>query len=106
MSPLDLLRPARRRGPETPVASGAVAVLGLGYVGLPTALSLHEAGFEVIGIDLSSRRLDQIRQGTADLLERDRERLGAALGSDRFELRGAEAALAEADAVLICVPTP
>lgn len=52
-----------------------VAVVGLGYVGLPTALSLLEAGAAVIGIDISQQRLDSIRRGDVDLLSRDLDRL-------------------------------
>ena len=59
-----------------------VAVVGLGYVGLPTALSLHASGARVLGIDLSERRLDLIRNGEADLLESDRERLESALSPE------------------------
>jgi len=106
MSPLDLLR---RRTPATEdqrFARGSVAVLGLGYVGLPTALSLHQERFPIIGIDLSERRMAQIRCNTADLLDRDRARLSDALDSETFALTGNEAALSQADAVIICVPTP
>lgn len=83
-----------------------VAVLGLGYVGLPTSLALREAGFPVIGVDVSERRLDAIRAGDVDLLERDRPRLDAALASGQLQLTTDAAALEAADAVLIAVPTP
>jgi UDP-N-acetyl-D-glucosamine dehydrogenase len=90
-----------------PAAPAGVAVVGLGYVGLPTALVLHEAGFEVRGIDASAGRIETIRAGRADLLMADRERLDAALGDpERFRLTDRPAALAAADAVLVCVPTP
>ena len=52
-----------------------VAIVGLGYVGLPTALALHASGARVLGIDASQARLDAIRAGDADLLEFDRVRL-------------------------------
>jgi UDP-N-acetyl-D-glucosamine dehydrogenase len=90
----------------TATAIETVAVLGLGYVGLPTGIALAAAGFEVIGVDVSERRLEDIREGTADLLADDRERLAAAITSERFKLTCGPEALAEADAVLICVPTP
>jgi len=83
-----------------------VAVLGLGYVGLPTGLALREAGFDVLGVDISEPRLDAIRAGRVDLLARDRPRLARALRSGRFALTSDAAALADADAVLIAVPTP
>jgi nucleotide sugar dehydrogenase len=94
-------RPVRRPG-EAPT----VAVLGLGYVGLPTSLALSDAGFGVIGVDVSARRLEDIRRGRADLLESDRERLRSALDEPRFELSASAADIERAEIVLICVPTP
>jgi UDP-N-acetyl-D-glucosamine dehydrogenase len=83
-----------------------VAVLGLGYVGLPTALALREAGFPVIGVDISNRRLRDIRAGRVDLLDRDRPRLDQSLASGHLALTSDAAALVAADAVIIAVPTP
>src|SRR4051794_22328588 len=83
-----------------------VAVLGLGYVGLPTTLALRDAGFPVIGVDSSERRLEAIRAGDVDLLDRDRPRLTAALASGLLALTDAPEALQAADAVIIAVPTP
>ena len=83
-----------------------IAVVGLGYVGLPTGIALASAGLDVIGIDVSERRLADIREGSADLLLADQQRLGEALATERLTLTCAPDVLAEADAVLICVPTP
>jgi nucleotide sugar dehydrogenase len=83
-----------------------VAVLGLGYVGLPTSLALRDAGFPVIGVDISAARLEAIRAGEVDLLDRDRPRLAEALASKQLALTTDAAALAAADAVIIAVPTP
>ncbi len=88
------------------VAIKTVAVVGLGYVGLPTGVALATAGVEVIGIDVSERRLADIKEGSADLLDSDQERLSDVLAADKMTLTSAADALAEADAVLICVPTP
>ncbi|MFF4536930.1 hypothetical protein [Streptomyces aureus] len=85
---------------------GAVAVLGLGYVGLPTALGLLAAGTEVIGIDASPERLAAIRGGDVDLLPSDLERLSQFDDDPRFTLTDDPAALARARTVLVCVPTP
>jgi UDP-N-acetyl-D-glucosamine dehydrogenase len=83
-----------------------VAVLGLGYVGLPTALGLATAGSSVIGIDASTARLTAIQDARVDLLPSDLERLRAALGRAEFQLTSNPSALRNAHAVLICVPTP
>lgn len=101
---LDALDAPFAGGDQTTIAT--VAVVGLGYVGLPTGLALHAAGFELIGVDASERRLRNIRQGSVDLLPRDRVRLAIALDTYDFELSATPSALARAEAILICVPTP
>ena len=83
-----------------------VAVVGLGYVGLPTAIALREAGARIIGIDASPRRLQAIRDGEADLLEGEQQALGGHLADEGFVLTDSIDALSAADLVLICVPTP
>lgn len=84
----------------------SVAIVGLGYVGLPTALALHGRCPRIIGIDVSQERLDEISARGADLSDPDRERLDAALADGSLELTSKLAAMTEADAVIICVPTP
>jgi len=83
-----------------------VAFVGLGYVGLPTALAFHAARRQVLGFDVSSERLAAIEAGRVDLLDSDRERLHRALGEDDFTLTDDVGSLAEAQAVIIAVPTP
>ncbi|WP_167042535.1 nucleotide sugar dehydrogenase [Salinibacterium sp. ZJ454] len=83
-----------------------VAIVGLGYVGLPTALSLHAAGASVLGIDVSELRLATIRNGEADLLRSDQERLAQAMQADDFTISGDSLQLSTAAAVIVCVPTP
>jgi UDP-N-acetyl-D-glucosamine dehydrogenase len=83
----------------------SVAVIGMGYVGLPTALGLHAGGVEVIGIDLSQNRLDAILACDGDLIESDHRRLEKAVHQEDFQLSADSARMAEADAVLVCVPT-
>lgn len=83
----------------------SVAVVGLGYVGLPTALALDTAGATVIGIDVSERRLAAIRAQQVDLPAADVRRLAGALDG-RLRLSSNPAAVAAADAVIVCVPTP
>jgi nucleotide sugar dehydrogenase len=84
----------------------SVAIVGLGYVGLPTALALHGRCPRIIGIDVSQERLHEISARNADLSDPDRRRLEAALADGTLELTPVLATMAEADAVIICVPTP
>lgn len=83
-----------------------VALVGLGYVGLPTALAFHAAGRRVLGVDVSERRLSVIADRQADLLDSDRVRLDAALVADDFRMTSDVQALSRAASVIICVPTP
>jgi nucleotide sugar dehydrogenase len=84
-----------------------IAILGLGYVGLPTALSARAGGANVIGIDHSEGRLKAIRDRRVDLVPDDQKLLGHHLDDgDGFILTSSPQAVADADAVLICVPTP
>jgi UDP-N-acetyl-D-glucosamine dehydrogenase len=97
----------------TPVLAGltvpgiaTVAVVGLGYVGLPTALALHRQGVGVIGLDVNAARLRAIKSRQVDLLPDELAVLGAALEEPDFRITEDAACLEEADAVIICVPTP
>lgn len=81
-----------------------VAVVGLGYVGLPTAIALVERGIRVIGYDISEARLADIKSSNVDLLERDHQRLQT--HRDSIWLTTEPSALSEADAIIVCVPTP
>nr|WP_121701241.1 nucleotide sugar dehydrogenase [Streptomyces sp. E5N298] len=88
-------------------ASGPiVAVVGLGYVGLPTALALSDAGATVVGIDSSPDRLRDIARGAVDLLPLHHAQLACATAGERFRLTPDATAVRDADAVVICVPTP
>jgi UDP-N-acetyl-D-glucosamine dehydrogenase len=101
-------------GAAAPEASAAavasehavVAVVGLGYVGLPTAIALRNAGCRIVGLDSSHKRLAQIRAGEAELLDSERVSLSGHLEGDGFVLTDSSEALNAADLVLICVPTP
>ena len=109
---------ARESGssPETatPAANGRaarrfsydIAIVGLGYVGLPTALAFHAAGHRVLGVDVDPSRVEDIRSGAADLGSHDLRRLAAALSSHTFSMAASADRLAEAATVIICVPTP
>ncbi|MFI5005510.1 MAG: nucleotide sugar dehydrogenase [Solirubrobacterales bacterium] len=98
----------RRPAPNRSKRAGhtVVAVVGLGYVGLPTAIALRGAGCRIVGIDVSGPRLNAIRSGEAELLESEQHDLRRHLASDGFVLTNRIKALDAADLVLICVPTP
>jgi UDP-N-acetyl-D-glucosamine dehydrogenase len=82
-----------------------VAVVGLGSVGLPSALALRRAGFRIVGIDTSSSRLNYIRDGRADVLGVRTDDLRDRLHDNDFVLSEELETAGAADLVLICVPT-
>jgi UDP-N-acetyl-D-glucosamine dehydrogenase len=90
------------------VTTQTVAIVGLGYVGLPTALAFadNDAPTRVLGVDISAERLESIRSGHVDLIPADVARLDRVLAADVLELTNDDEVLARADAVIICVPTP
>jgi UDP-N-acetyl-D-glucosamine dehydrogenase len=85
--------------------SAKVAVVGLGYVGLPLALRFSECGFRVIGIDTDAERVAQLAKGQTYIARYGPERISNALKRG-FHPTNAFADAAKADAILICVPTP
>jgi UDP-N-acetyl-D-glucosamine dehydrogenase len=85
--------------------TAAVAVVGLGYVGLPLALRFSECGFRVIGIDTDAERAAQLARGETYIARYDKPRVAQALKAG-FRPTTAFAEAAKADAILICVPTP
>jgi len=91
---------------RNPAQIRSVAIVGLGYVGLPTALALHVKCPRIIGIDTSQHRLQAIASRQVDLADEYHPRLDAALADGTLWLTAEPGALIEADAVIICVPTP
>jgi UDP-N-acetyl-D-glucosamine dehydrogenase len=82
----------------------SVGIVGLGYVGLPLAVSFAEAGEHVVGIEVNARRVAQLRCGESYIEDVPSEQLQAVI--DRFEPTTRIAALAKVDAIVVCVPTP
>ena len=86
--------------------SATVGVVGLGYVGLPLAVAFARAGFAVIGVDADPARAAQLASGASPVEDVPSADLHPLVESGRLRVRSAPEALAEADAVVICVPTP
>lgn len=81
-----------------------VAVVGLGYVGLPLAVALAASGYEVVGIDLDPERVDAVNQGRTYIADISDADLSAQ--APRLQATCDYALLAQCDAVSICLPTP
>lgn len=83
-----------------------VAVLGLGYVGLPLALLLVSKGFRVLGIDPDSSKIEKLYQGKSYIHEIDHQTIKEAMKSERFLPTSQHSAIQASDSIIICVPTP
>ena len=86
--------------------SAVVGVLALGYVGLPLIRTFFDAGFRVLGFDVDPRKIEMLRRGENYLKHLGENFVSEMASSDRFEATADMARLGEADAVLVCVPTP
>ncbi len=83
-----------------------VAVVGMGYVGLPMALEFARGGLSVFGLEVAPERCAMLAAGQSYISDLRDEELAEALESGRFHPTTDMSVLSQADVVLICVPTP
>jgi UDP-N-acetyl-D-glucosamine dehydrogenase len=86
--------------------SAVIGIAGLGYVGLPLALTFAEKGFRVLGFDVDVAKVEALNAGRNYIQHLDGTRLSRAIAERRFEATADFGRLAEPDALIICVPTP
>ncbi len=86
--------------------SAKVGIIGLGYVGLPLAVEFAKAGYETIGIDVDSRRVDDIRAGKSYIQDVSQADLKSVVAGGRLTATTDCSVLKQVDSVSICVPTP
>lgn len=83
-----------------------VAVIGLGYVGLPYAVAFAEAGYNVHGIDLDKNKVNLIRRGKSYIIDIDSNRLKNVIKNNKLTVHSDYNIISDIDAVVVCVPTP
>ncbi|HCF85135.1 MAG TPA: UDP-N-acetyl-D-glucosamine dehydrogenase [Ktedonobacter sp.] len=83
-----------------------VAVIGLGYVGLPLAITFAEAGFQVTGIDVDQQKVDQANRGESYIPDIASKTLQTLIDTKLLHFTTDYAMLDDIDAISICVPTP
>ena len=83
-----------------------VGVIGLGYVGLPLARAFHDRGFPVLGFDVDPDKVAALNAGRSYIRHLDHATIAAMRATERFVATADFDRLGEADAVLVCVPTP
>jgi len=86
--------------------SAKVAVVGMGYVGLPLAVVFAEAGFDITGIDLDQRKVDALAKKESYILDVPTETVAALVDKDLLRATTDYSVIRDMDAVSICVPTP
>lgn len=83
-----------------------IAVIGLGYVGLPLAVAFAQKGFKVLGIDTDAQRVERIRNLTSYIADVSNARIGRIIRRKVFSVSTDFNLLSSVDVVIICVPTP
>ncbi|MGB3062170.1 MAG: 3-hydroxyacyl-CoA dehydrogenase NAD-binding domain-containing protein [Anaerolineae bacterium] len=100
--------------------TAVVAVVGLGYVGLPLAVAFAEKGFPVVGIEVDGRKVAAVQRGESYVQDIPSERLAALTNDERRTMKGHQPStigprlvattdfsiLTQCDAAIIAVPTP
>lgn len=83
-----------------------IAVIGLGYVGLPLSIALTEVGHYVQGIDCNLQWVNQLNKGHSNIIDVPDEKLQKSLRSKLFSASTDFSLISDVRAVIICVPTP
>jgi len=83
-----------------------VAVVGLGYVGLPMAVEFAKKGFSVSGLDSSSKRVNRLKKGISYIEDTSAAEIKAVIKKGRLSVTTDERCLDAADVIIVCVPTP
>ncbi|MBT8487124.1 MAG: nucleotide sugar dehydrogenase [Phycisphaerales bacterium] len=98
--------PAQQLRERLEQRTAVIGIVGLGYVGLPLARAVHAAGYPVLGYDVDAAKVASLGRGENYLTHLGDELAQTLATSDRFNATADAARLAEADVILLCVPTP
>jgi UDP-N-acetyl-D-glucosamine dehydrogenase len=98
--------PAEQLQARLALRTARVCVVGLGYVGLPLAETFAWGGHPVLGFDVDAAKVEQLQRGRSYIGHICSERVAELVASGRFEATTDPRRFTEADAVIICVPTP
>jgi len=85
---------------------GRVVVVGIGYVGLPLVAEFAREGFRVTGLDYDTRKVELLNQGESYIRDVPSSDLASHVRAGRLDATANPGVLREADAVVVCVPTP
>ena len=105
-SPAPLPNLARELKKRIRTRTAKTGIIGLGYVGLPLAVEMAKAGFQVTGIDLSQEKVNALNRGLSYIPDVPSQTVESFVAADRLRATQSLAAVAELDTINICVPTP
>jgi UDP-N-acetyl-D-glucosamine dehydrogenase len=83
-----------------------IGIIGMGYVGLPLAVSFAQAGFELVGIDVDANKVKQLNKGISYIEDVSQTELARLVENGRIRASTEYTQIADVDAISICVPTP
>ncbi len=86
--------------------TAVIGIVGLGYVGLPLAVSYAKAGFKVIGFDVLREKVDSVNRSESYIMDVDNNVLNSVVANGQLEATIDQKRFTEVDAICICVPTP
>lgn len=101
--PVDVAERLRNRIEQRTAKAG---VIGLGYVGLPLAVELGDAGYEVVGLDQNAAKAAEVNKGVSYIPDVDSDRLHELVVNRKVRASADPSALADCDTISVCVPTP
>jgi len=106
VNPVVLPNLARELKKRIRTRTAKTGIIGLGYVGLPLAVEMAKAGFQVTGIDLSQEKVNALNRGVSYIPDVPSQTVESFVAADRLRATQSLAAVAELDTINICVPTP
>src|SRR4051794_37790582 len=83
-----------------------IAIIGMGYVGLPLCLQFARSGVSVIGLDIDRKKVEAINQGKSYIQHIEASAIEKLVSEKKFSASDDFSLIAKIDAVIICVPTP
>ncbi len=95
-----------REAGRSPITTNAIAIVGLGYVGLPLSLQFARSGVSVLGLDIDPSKVDALNQGRSYIKHIESTAIADQLKGKRFSASTDFARVREVQAIIICVPTP
>src|ERR1041385_2598478 len=88
------------------MSSSTIAIVGLGYVGLPLSLQFARSGIKVLGLDIDPAKIETLRAGRSYIKHITADCIGSVIRNGTFIPSTEMARVSEAEAVILCVPTP